>query len=150
MDKLIRSCWNQRHGRHSTTYRKMSEQRATGTQIRPTRKHALPCTHTDLTVSASTTADSTHMPVGHAGLHVATHAHTTWRVPWASLPSSAHVIRLFGSGSRVGTVLSSVVPCCSSKLEGRERTSGDDPEPNNLIWGIVPSHLVLSLQPNAP
>jgi hypothetical protein len=36
-------------------------------------------------------------------------------------------IRLFGSGSRVGTVLSSVVPCCPSKLEGRERTSGDDP-----------------------
>ena len=28
---------------------------------------------------------------------------------------------------RVRTVLSSVVPCCPSKLEGRERTSGDDP-----------------------
>jgi hypothetical protein len=27
-------------------------------------------------------------------------------------------IRLFGSGSRVGTVLSCVVPCCPSKLEG--------------------------------
>jgi hypothetical protein len=34
---------------------------------------------------------------------------------------------LFGSGSRVETVLSCVVPCCPSKLEGRERTSGDDP-----------------------
>jgi hypothetical protein len=36
-------------------------------------------------------------------------------------------IRLFGSGSRVGTLLSSVAPCCPSKLEGRERTSRDDP-----------------------
>jgi hypothetical protein len=36
-------------------------------------------------------------------------------------------IRLFGSGSRVGTVLSSLILCCPSKLEGRERTSGDDP-----------------------
>jgi hypothetical protein len=34
---------------------------------------------------------------------------------------------LLGSGSRSGTGLSSVVPCCPSKLEGRERTSGDDP-----------------------
>jgi hypothetical protein len=36
-------------------------------------------------------------------------------------------IRLFGSGSRVGTGLSSVVPCCPSNLEGRERTSGNGP-----------------------
>jgi hypothetical protein len=36
-------------------------------------------------------------------------------------------IRLFGSGSRVETVLSSVVPCYPLKLEGRQRMSGDDP-----------------------
>ena len=50
-------------------------------------------------------------------------------------------IRLFGSGSRVGTVLSSVVPCCPSKLEGRERTSGDDPvlavpQPNTPLVAV--------------
>jgi hypothetical protein len=52
-------------------------------------------------------------------------------------------IRLFGSGSRVGTRLFSVVPCCPSKLEGRERTSGDNPvlavpQPNTPSWGGVP------------
>jgi hypothetical protein len=36
-------------------------------------------------------------------------------------------IRLFGSGSRVGPDYPSVVPCCPSKLERRERTPGDVP-----------------------
>jgi hypothetical protein len=49
-------------------------------------------------------------------------------------------IKLFGSGLRVGTVLSSVVLCCPSKLEGRERMSGDDLvlavlQPNTLVSG---------------
>jgi hypothetical protein len=62
---------------------------------------------------------------------------------------------VFGCGTvRMGS--SPDVLFRSSNFEGQRGTTLDstvptlDPEPNNLIWGIVPSHLVLSLQPNAP
>jgi hypothetical protein len=58
-------------------------------------------------------------------------------------------IRLFGSEAGVRTELSSVVPICPSKLEGREETSGDVPvltvpQPNTqlpYVWLPAPSHL---------
>jgi hypothetical protein len=106
---------------------------------------------------ASATSQSAWVRIGNAQRHHCNLATGTWR--WGTVPGGrdaqymhVKVCLVVGQSGQGHPLPSSLVPPILRDNWGQHWDSPvpiPDPEPNNHIWGIVPSHSVLSLQPNA-